>query len=79
MDRVDANSISKNSLTGYILEADHEYPDELHELHNDYPLAPENKINSKHSVKVRSSSDKFRYQFKQLAVPFKIHLDLKCN
>ena len=27
---------------GYILEADLEYPDELHELRNDYPLAPEN-------------------------------------
>ena len=27
IDRLDANSISKNSLTGYILEADHEYCD----------------------------------------------------
>ena len=26
---------------GYILEIDLEYPSELHELYNDYPLAPE--------------------------------------
>ena len=31
----------KNSTDGYILEFDFEYPDELQELHNDYPLAPE--------------------------------------
>ena len=35
------NSISKNSLYGYILEVDLEYPDELHNLQNDYPLASE--------------------------------------
>ena len=34
-------SINEKSALGYILEADLEYPKELHELHNDYPLAPE--------------------------------------
>ena len=34
----DVNSIS---LCGYILEVDLEYPDKLHNLHNDYPLSPE--------------------------------------
>ena len=42
VDGFDINSISKKSPIGYILEVDLEYPDELHLLHNDYPLAPEN-------------------------------------
>ena len=37
----DLNSVSEKSPTGYILQVDLEYPDELHVLHNDYPLAPE--------------------------------------
>ena len=41
VDGFDVNSISEKSLIGYILEVDLEYPDELHALHNDYPLAPE--------------------------------------
>ena len=41
VDGFDVNSVSENSSTGYILEVDLEYPNELHELQNDYPLAPE--------------------------------------
>ena len=36
----ECNSIEK-SLIGYFIEVDLEYPDELHELDNDYPLAQE--------------------------------------
>ena len=34
------NSVSENSSIGYILEVYLEYPSELHNLHNDNPLAP---------------------------------------
>ena len=34
-------SVSENSPIEYIIEVDLEYPEELHELHNDYQLAPE--------------------------------------
>ena len=51
--------IKNESSTGYVLEADLEYPQELHDIHNDYPLAPE-KINipkewlSKYCLKIAS-------------------------
>ena len=41
IDMFDVNAISENNLQEKILEVDFEYPDELHESHNDYPLAPE--------------------------------------
>ena len=37
----DVNSVSEKSPIGYMLNIDLIYPDELHVLHNDYPLAPE--------------------------------------
>ena len=40
-DNFDVNSISEKSSMGYILKVFLEYPNELHILHNDYPLAPE--------------------------------------
>jgi len=35
--------LKENSRIGWVLEADLEYPEELHEPHNSYPLAPEKK------------------------------------
>ena len=39
VDEFDVMSICEKSPIGYFLYVDLEYPDELHELHNDYSLA----------------------------------------
>ena len=52
-------NIKNNSLTGYVLEVDAEYPKKLHDIHNNYQLAPE-EINvpkewlSKYCLKIAS-------------------------
>ena len=56
IDKFDVNSIKENSLDGYILEVDLEYSDELRELYNDYPLAPE-KLKINHDVLSNYCSD----------------------
>ena len=40
-EEVDLSKYNDKSEKGLILEVDLEYPEELHDLHNDYPLAPE--------------------------------------
>ena len=49
--------VEKDSRVGYILEVDLEYPDELHDYHNDYSLAPE---------KLKVSNDIVHYRNLQL-------------
>ena len=63
VDEFDVMSISEKSPIGYFLEVDLEYPDKLHELHNDYPLAPE-----KHAV----SSDMLSEYCKKIADKYEI-------
>ncbi|KAJ8933514.1 hypothetical protein NQ318_007238 [Aromia moschata] len=41
---IDIRNISENSKVGYILEVDIEYPVELHELHKDLPMCPEQMV-----------------------------------
>ena len=41
VDGFDVMSINKKSDVGYFLEVDLKYPNDLHELHNDYQLPPE--------------------------------------
>ena len=63
VDKFDVNSINEKSEIGYFLEVDLEYPDELHELHNDYPLAPE---------KLAVSSDMLLEYCKKIADKYQI-------
>ena len=39
--KFDLNKYTSNSSKGCVLKVDLEYPKELRELHNDYPLAPD--------------------------------------
>src|SRR5206468_11414202 len=43
-EKFDLDSVRKKSKKGHILEVDLEYPKELHNLHNEYPYCPEQKI-----------------------------------
>ena len=63
IDGFDVKSIDERSDTGYFLEVDLVYPDELHDLHNDYPLAPD---------KLAVSSDMLSKYCKTIADKYKI-------
>ena len=41
IEKTNLGKYTENSKKGLILEVDLEYPQELHDLHNDYPLGPE--------------------------------------
>ena len=57
----DVLDICDESKKGYILEVDLEYPKELHDLHNDYPLAAENIKLDKVSKLVPNLNNKEKY------------------
>ena len=58
----DLNKYTSNSSKGCVLEVDFEYPEELRELHNGYPLAPEKK-NQKRNTAWVSTKDFWFIQY----------------
>ena len=54
----------KKSDTGYLLEVNLEYPDELHELHNNYPLPPEKLAVSNDMLLTYSKKTADKYKIK---------------
>ena len=63
VDGFDVNSVNEKCPIGYFLKVDLEYPDDLHKLQNDYPLAPE---------KLAVSSDMMSKYCKEIADKHKI-------
>ena len=64
---IDPGKYSADSRGGLILEVDLEYNKNLHELHNDYPLAPE---------KVKVSKNMLSGYCKKIAKKYNISIDL---
>ena len=64
LNTIECNSIEEKGSGGYILEADLKYLDQLHEFHNDYPLAQEKVEISHNMLSNHCSSIANKYKFK---------------
>ncbi|XP_068704896.1 uncharacterized protein [Montipora foliosa] len=67
IDKIDLSKYKEDSNKGLILEVDLEYPKELHDLHNDYPLAAE---------KVKVNKDMLSNYCQEIANKFKVSTGL---
>ena len=71
----DLNKHTSNSSKGCVLEVDLEYPKELRELHNDYPLVPDKieikrKMPSEHQLKIANVNNILIVNVKKLVPNF---------
>ena len=66
-EEVDLSKFDDESEKGLILEVDLEYPEELHNLHNDYPLAAE---------KIKVTEDMLSPYCREIAEKFKVKVGL---
>ena len=60
-DRGIIDTYQSTDNTGYVLEVDLEYPDEIHDAHNDYPLAPEHQVINGYRKLAPNLNDKKNY------------------
>ena len=67
IDNIDSGKYKEDSKRGFMLEVDLEYPQELHDLHNDYPVCPE---------KVRVSNNMLSSYCKKIAEIYNISIGL---
>ena len=65
INKVDLGKYKADGKKGLILEVDLEYPQELHDSHNDYPLAPE---------KAKVSKDMLSRYFRKIAEKYNISI-----